>query len=473
MNTSLMRVSSLGVCTVLVLGAAQAEVANEAWVARYNGPGNGKDNAQALAVDAPGNAYVTGFSDSGGGNYDFATVKYDGNGSQVWVARYDGKSRGADWVKALTVDAVGNVVVTGSSAGEGTGFDFATVKYDAEGKPLWVSRYDGPSHGDDRVKALAGDADGNVYVTGDSAGPDGRGESVTIKYGPEGDLLWATRSGSPGGGQSLAAVAVDAAGNVYVAGGEARVAGNTDFILLKYDPMGKEIWTVHRDWSMHDDARYLALDDIGNTYVAGARVSSTEDREENAHEDIVVVKYDLDGKELWSTSFNGGDGSNDLASALQLDPKAGIYLGGTSLPLAGDNQSLSTAAYVTVKYDLDGNRLWEARYEGLKETLGIAQDLVLDATGNVYVSGSIQGASGRKPQVIVVKYASHGSELRMLQREGMTIAANNGIYADAAGTVWIAGHDSHGRDYLTAKYVESKNTAQSEMGAGAKTEAVP
>ena len=69
MNTNFMG----GLCMVLALGTAQAEVAKEVWVARYNGPVNGKDNAQALTVDATGNAYVTGFSDSGGGNYDYAT----------------------------------------------------------------------------------------------------------------------------------------------------------------------------------------------------------------------------------------------------------------------------------------------------------------------------------------------------------------------------------------------------------------
>jgi hypothetical protein len=466
MNTIFMRGSGVGLCMALALGAAQAEVAKEAWVARYNGPGSGKDNVQALTVDAAGNAYVTGFSDSGGGDYDFATVKYDADGNEVWVARYDGKSQGADWVKALAVDADANVVVTGSSAGEGTGFDFATLKYDAEGNQLWVRRYDGPAHGDDRVKALAGDAAGNVYVTGESVGPDGLGESVTIKYGPQGDLLWEARSGSPGGRQSLVALAVDADGSVFVAGTATPEVGNTDFVIIKYDPWGKALWTAYRDWSVHDDARYLALDDIGNAYVAGARVSYAEQPEEKAHEDLVIVKYGPDGEELWSTSFNGGDGSNDVASALQLDRQGGIYLGGTSLPSAGDSRGLPAAAYVTVKYDADGNLLWEARYEGLEETVGMAQGLALDAAGNAYVSGASQGPPGQIPAVIVVKYGSHGGERRLFRRDEMATAANNGVYADAAGTVWVSGNDSDGRDYLTAQYVESANAAQPETGSG-------
>ena len=69
---------------------------------------------------------------------------------------------------AIGVDASGNVYVTGTSDGGGTGIDYATIKYNSAGQEQWVAR--GPGNGNDFASALAVDGPGNVYVTGTSAG---------------------------------------------------------------------------------------------------------------------------------------------------------------------------------------------------------------------------------------------------------------------------------------------------------------
>nr|MBA3727320.1 SBBP repeat-containing protein [Armatimonadota bacterium] len=82
------------------------------------------DVATKLAVDAAGNVYVTGYSVGVGSSADYATIRYDSNGNQLWVSRYNGSGNAPDVAKALAVDAAGNVYVTGYSGG-----DYATIKY--------------------------------------------------------------------------------------------------------------------------------------------------------------------------------------------------------------------------------------------------------------------------------------------------------------------------------------------------------
>ena len=102
-------------------------------------------------MDASGNVYVTGESFGIGTGIDYATIKYDPTGTQIWEARYNGASNGFDFGQALTLDVAGNVYVTGRSFGSTTNFDYATIKYDSNGNQSCEARYSGP--GDDFARA--------------------------------------------------------------------------------------------------------------------------------------------------------------------------------------------------------------------------------------------------------------------------------------------------------------------------------
>jgi hypothetical protein len=178
------------VISIMITSRFASAQVKEEWVARY-----GSVHPMALSVDAAGNVYVTGYTGYSTNPFNdsaYATIKYDTNGNELWVARY-GPANGYNYASALAVDAEGNVYVTGNSE-----YDYATIKYDANGNELWVARYYGLADSGDWEwpSAIAVDAEGNVYVTGWSGGYYDFPTANTIKLVPN-----SSESGD-GGGES-------------------------------------------------------------------------------------------------------------------------------------------------------------------------------------------------------------------------------------------------------------------------------
>jgi len=147
------------------------------WIAKYNGTGNSYDYPNDMVVDGFGNVYVTGKS-----GYDYGTIKYNNSGIQQWVSFYNGTGDGYDEAHAIALDNTGNVYVTGESWGAGANAkDYATVKYNNDGEEQWVMRYNGPVD-DDIVIDIEVDSSNSVYVTGYSADSGTDWDYVTIKY---------------------------------------------------------------------------------------------------------------------------------------------------------------------------------------------------------------------------------------------------------------------------------------------------
>jgi len=266
---------------------------NQLWVARYNGPANDYDQSSVLSVDNSGNVYVTGESWGGSTELDYATIKYGTNGNQLWVARYNGPANGYDRPSALSVDNSGNVYVTGYSEGGGTGDDYATIKYGPNGSQLWVARYNGSGNSSEAPTALAIDNFGNVYVTGYSLSSITGNDYVTIKYGqlpPFGFpvQLWVARYSSPAYNDDEAFdLSVDNLGNVYVTGYSLSSITGSDYVTIKYGPDGNQLWVTRYNGPGNDFdwALALAIDNSGNVYVTGGSDGISTGR------DYATIKY--------------------------------------------------------------------------------------------------------------------------------------------------------------------------------------
>ena len=414
----------------------------------YNGPANGYDYGYFLAVDGSGNVYVTGDSYDSEMLEDFATVKYDASGSEVWVRRYNGPGNSYDFTHAVTVDVSGNIYVVGKSPGSGTSNDYATIKYYPNGDTAWVRRYDGPASDSDRAHAVTVDAYRNVYVTGASCGI-GTGDDIsTIKYYPNGDTAWVRTYHN--GAESPFDVAVDGAGYVYVTGYAIPGTETTsDYATIKYYPNGDTAWVrgYNGPGDGHDDACAVAVDDSGNVYVTGWSWGSGTDQ------DCATVKYDSSGNQIWVQRYNGPGNGNDNAHAIAIDASSNIYITGPSLG-SGTYQD-----YATVKYDSSGKEVWVRRYNGPENGYDYAHSIAVDGFGNVYVTGLSYGGWTHY-DCATVKYDSSGNEVWVQRYNGPD---NDYDYAyriglDGSGNVYIAGGSYCSDtfwDYNTIKYFQA------------------
>jgi DNA-binding beta-propeller fold protein YncE len=227
-----------------VVTAGQAAVPGmQLWVRRYNSAGNGYDAAYSVAVSpAGGTVFVTGGNPGISGS-GYVTVAYNAaTGARRWVKRYDGPGHGFDFAPSLAVSpAGGTVFVTGISRGKGaTNTDYATVAYNAAtGVQRWVRRYDGPRNGKDRAQSVAvSPAGGTVYVTGVSRGIHSGFDFATVAYNAAtGAQRWVKRYTSPGNGPDVAtSMAVSPAGGaVYVTGHGSQTRSGADWITVAYN----------------------------------------------------------------------------------------------------------------------------------------------------------------------------------------------------------------------------------------------
>lgn len=357
------------------------------WVRTYTflGEASSDDKAVALAVDGSGNVYVTGFSlrsVSPAVRYDYATVKYNSSGVQQWVRRYSGVG-GDNQPTALALDASGNVYVTGYSADttDITGDDYATVKYDSAGNSLWAVRYhNGISGGDDRASAIGVSSTGIVYVTGSGAiASSFKSEYVTIRYNRStGDTVWTRHYKQSTSDEAVAYdLAVDASGSAYVTGSSLKVLNDYDAATVKYDSLGNQAWASRYDNSSGDEGFTLAVDGSGNVYVAGWTLDSLTSY------DYLTVKYNSAGTFQWANRYAGPGTLSDAVAQLVLDGSGNVNVTGTN-----------NSHFATLQYNSSGVQQWVQTYIGPGATFDAALSMAISSSGQVYVTGGSAAGNG-------------------------------------------------------------------------------
>jgi len=364
-----------------------------------------------------------------------------------WFRSYNGTGNELDEAYKIAIDGSGNSYVTGSSKGTGFGSDYLTIKYSAAGVQQWASRYDGPAADVDIAQDLIVDAAGNVYITGQSYGSGSFLDYATIKYNSAGVQQWASRYNGPGNGTDRAfAIALDGSGNVYVTGSSYQFLD--DIATIKYNSAGVQQWVQRYNGPGNgaDVATAIVVESSGNVYVTGNSLSSA------STDDYVTIKYNTSGVQQWATRYDNN--GNDQPKALQVDASGNAYITGFS-------QGSGTATdYATIKYNSSGVQQWVQRYNGPGNSYDDASSLVLDGSGNVYVTGASDGGVTYYDYA-TIKYNSTGVQ-QWVQR--YSSASSNYDVASSMSIngnyLYITGQSTNAQlnvDYATVKYDLSGN----------------
>ncbi|MBI5471920.1 MAG: SBBP repeat-containing protein [Ignavibacteriae bacterium] len=430
------------------------------WEAYYAGPRASTFNSVvALAVDRSGNAYITGriYAASGQSYPEIATVKYDVNGAQVWVARYTATGGSAVPV-ANYIDNAGNVYVSGSiHVPASSSADYLTIKYSPQGTEQWASRYNGPANRDDVASGVVVDDSGNVYATGTSmtSTTPSRQCGATVRYNPSGNQMWVSTYIAPGNTAAIMkGIALDDSGGVFVNGGIVDSSNPgisaSAIVTLKYNRAGVQQWFASYQGGLQryrNPASAFVIDGLGNVIVLGIGFTQT------TGSDYAVVKYNSIGVEQWAIRYNGpGNAATDAPSGLAVDRSGNIYVTGST------NTSQIPEDFATVKYNPAGVSQWAALYNGPRLSKEIAVDVAVDGSGNAFVAGNSQG-TGSTTDIVTVKYDAVGIE-QWAARYGRQGSLYNGavaIRSDRSGNAYVLGYSASTQwaslnEYVIIKY---------------------
>lgn len=308
--------------------------------------------------------------------------------------------------------------------------NFLTIKYDQNGIEKWVRTYTGLV-GDDFVTSLAIDSSGNVYACGLSEGIGSSRDIFIIKYDTAGNTIWTERFSSPGSFDDMTSMAmIDHNGDLVIGGtyGGNSGSGLTDFVTLKYDSSGNKIWSRTYNGVGNGD------DGLGCMTVddLGNVYVAGDSKRDSIDFNMTLLKYDVNGNLLFQRSYNELNNSFETPNDLAADNYGNIFVcGGSGSP----------TDYYVLKYDSNGNLLWKGTYNGTVNHNDDASDLAVDNIGNVYITGHSRGENYVQ-DIVTVKFSSSGLLLwakryRMIQANATSYG--NDIVVDNDGNAFVTG----------------------------------
>lgn len=393
-------------------------------------------------ADEAGNLYITGSSSNvNAPTGNFVTIKINPEGVLVWEARQEAIPYCAEFGMTVALDSGGNPIVSGVKW-NGNDMDMRTIKYNKEtGNVIWDKLYDAGKGGLEVPADITVDKDGNVIITG-----IGYAESyvgyLTIKYDNNGNEIWAQMDDPEIEGIWIEpyAVLTDKDGNIAVTGYSSDEDFYQVYYTVKYAPNGNLLWKKKYLFSRNIDetdpgsgitktnsvARDLAFDEYGNCYVSGTFDRTTLCR-------IGTIKYDADGNEVWVQTYKSAEDVT-FGTNIATTVDGTIYVAGKHFGNWIDD------GITLISYAPDGTQNWVRETNDLVETADVC--MMLDSENRPVVCGYGYAPESSDRLFRIQKYNTAGEivdDMSYLKPYSPMVSVNNlvNIGVDTENNVYL------------------------------------
>lgn len=364
------------------------------------------DYGADIAIDNFNNLYICGAKHNGS-NYDYYIAKYSGSGTLIWQRTYNGTGNGDDIPSALTLDNSGNVYVTGGSFGQNSFFDFATLKLDNSGTIIWTKRYDF-SNKYDAGTDIAINNSGEILVCGGSNTNLSNSDFVVIKYNPvNGNQMNLNRHNTPGNGYDMPAELIVNPGNTIFVTGLSETPGNKNIKTISYSPDLQQVnWVKYIDRNgLEDEAGGMAIDHEGNILLTGFS------RMANSGTELFVEKREgPTGNLIWEKRRAAPEGTGTAkGKKVRVDQNNNIVV-------AGEITEDGITKILLSLYTPGGRILFQKTFA--KES-SVSNKLTQLRVKNkeIYVTGISETALGK--EIITVKYSFKAKPAEIVYENGV------------------------------------------------------
>ena len=391
---------------------------------------------------------IDGIEGKGEFAHEAIIIKYDNDGNILWKNAWGGDEM--DYFYDVIQQKSGEFVVVGNSTSSdieglpnmyGGDGDAIIIKYDKNGNLLWQKSWGGKLISA-RFRSITSSLDDGIVVVGSSEfseieGMTNKGmyDAIIVKYDKDGNILWQKNWGGNGYDDFTGVISTEDGGFIIVGESESndieglQNKGSYDAIVLKYDKDGNLIW--QKSWGGNDSERFTSVavtEDGGFVAVGNTQFIVYEG---DSRLDAIIVKYNKDGNVLWQKSY-GNELNEFYESVVEIDDYGFVVVGYINSSLIDSKPATDKDDAIIIKYDKDGNMLWEkswggSDYDEFRKVIS-TQDGKIIASGYSH-STDIDGLTNKgEKDAIIVKYSIEYNLENITTENGTSAVEQKGKY---------------------------------------------